>query len=263
MHLIQRASPLAASIVKYLNESGGITAGVDRPTTCEAGGAGDIADATEPMKTDVDLQAPAVADGVGTGHVQGNTGASGIFTLGAPAVAALVVLLPHVLGALNFERTRLHAARSELTRPVSELRHCLSEQRESLRLVEQKVAEKTRDHERAVAQFLRARQVLNAARVEAGAPTAHDQKSALKTSIKICEQLVGSCAENVAVAHTQLESWELEMKTRREQVSKSHAELTAAEQLYREKSRILDASLSQLQALDLALASVGGFTMGV
>ena len=72
----------------------------------------------------------------------------------------------------------------------------------------------------------------------------------------MCEQLLDAWVENVAIARNQCESWELKLQNQVERVDKTKAELTTVEELMMEKNVVVDSSLTQLQALDSALATL-------
>ena len=182
--------------------------------------------------------------------------ARGQVTLDPGAVSALVVLRPAFEGAIENERMRLHMARLDIMEPGMIKRQCLEHERERLKLLEKKVTEKSRTHDKAAAELQRTRDQLKAAQVHLGAQTTKEGLVIAKASLKMFEPLVDSWVENVAFAYSQLQSWELKLERQRERVVKTKNELTAIDINSKEKARMLEDSLASLQALSNVLGSL-------
>ncbi|KAG0598406.1 hypothetical protein M758_12G070400 [Ceratodon purpureus] len=144
----------------------------------------------------------------------------------------------------------------DLQKSVDRIRSCLTEQRQRLSILDRKVLEKKRSHDRAAAQFRRAREVMNASKVDVVDPISKGGGSGQRGGVKMCEQLVNSMMDTVREASTELESWESKLERQKERVANTTGELAAAEEMMREKLEVVDTSLAELQALRGFLASL-------
>ena len=183
--------------------------------------------------------------GEGSSHDQ----RSGSCKLNAAAVTALVGLRPNITCVLENERTRLQMADYGAGRGVSNLRKRMGEELDKLKFITQKVAEKADRHSRAAKVYKRARDVLVTAKVDEGTTAIKEKTETLKRVTSICENLVESCLENVKLAASRLESWEMKCKSQTERVAKIRSDFIATEALVREKRKEMEASLSHLQSL--------------
>ena len=163
---------------------------------------------------------PAPVNG-GNGTAQAETSQRGSRTLDVGGVNALVHLRTIVSESVNAERMRLQAARHDAEKTVSNVRRRLAEEWERLKFIERKVREKSDSHDRAAAEFQRARDVLEAAKFDEGMPATKEQKISMKSFTKICENLVASWLENAGHAHSRLQAWEFKHKRQSERVEKS------------------------------------------
>ncbi|KAG0596252.1 hypothetical protein M758_UG237200 [Ceratodon purpureus] len=187
---------------------------------------------------------------------QGEAIRRGSLTLDSAAVNALVTLRPNVTSSVELELARLNMARHDCGKPVSDLRRRLGEERERLRFFERKVFEKSGSYDKALLEFQRARDVLDAAKLDEGAQSTRELKAARRSFTRRCEVLVESWYENVAVTYTQLDPWEFKMKRQSDRVAKAISDLTAAKEILKEELQFLDTSLSELTALANALANL-------
>ena len=177
----------------------------------------------------------------------------GAVTFDHSAVSAMLVLRPSFKASVDYECTRLHMASRGFNKPVSELRKCVDEQRQRLKLLEIKVSERSRSHEKAASALRRARDQLKAAKVNQNIEGRKDDMATGNSNLKMCEQLVELRTENVVFAYTQLESWEFKLNRQKEQLSKTQDDLTAAQVLFKEKTKEVEKSLAHLHALSTAL----------
>ena len=190
----QRTSPLAASIARHLNAEGGNSVRAEVPPAvgeghrvsinlapADAGFTKFTWDGAQFVKSEVPKEDPAPGLRFeGRDHNKNSNDRGSVIMEGA-AVSALVMLRPNVTSALQNERDRLRKVRIELQEPVEIIRRSLNEHTQRLKLVEQKVAEKARVHERALGHFRRARDAFNSAKLESATPAkeGHAAKSSL------------------------------------------------------------------------------------
>lgn len=170
-------------------------------------------------------------------------------SLDVSALSPMALLRPSFLVAVNNERVRLQRVREDLGESVGRTRHCLTEQRERLNVLQRKVVEKSRSHDRAADQFRRAREYLKATKLDDGASTTKEPPSVKKPPNRMCEHLVASRLDNVAVSYSQLQFWELKMQRQKDVVARTSEELTAAEQSLQEKLEVLDTALGKLHSV--------------
>ncbi|KAG0605737.1 hypothetical protein M758_9G084200 [Ceratodon purpureus] len=187
----------------------------------------------------------------GQSQSEGNNG--GPVTFDQSAVSALLLLRPSFKASVDNERTRLHMASLGIGKPVTHLRKCFHEHRGRLRLLERKVSEKSRSHDKAVSELRRARDQLKAAKVNLNAQGKKDDMATANSSLKMYEELVDIWTENVSLAYTKLETSELKLKMQKEGLAKTQDDLTAAQVLFKEKTRKIEKSLAHLHALSTAL----------
>ena len=217
---------MAANIANHLNADGGTSAGTD------------ALEEEEQTSAESDPPPMAFADAPATGINAAPIVSSGIpvtepITLDEAALSPMAILRPSFLVAVNNERMRLQRVRDDLGNAAARTRHCLTEHQERLNLLQKKVVDKSRSHDKAAGQFLRAREVCKAQ----------------KPPTRMSEQLVASWLEKVAVSYAQLQSWELKMKRQKEVVDHTAEELTAAEDSMKEKIEMLETTLRKLHSL--------------
>lgn len=171
-------------------------------------------------------------------------------------VNALIFLRPNVTVSLEGERTRLHFSRLAIGKKVKSIRVQLNEERDKLKFIARKVAEKSDSHGRAHREFVRAREVLEAAKFDNDPPANDTEKKAIKTFIRMCEKLVKSWHDRCNVANSRLQSWEFKLKMQTERVDKISAELAAEDAIAKDKLRHLDMKLNHLHALGTYLVTL-------
>lgn len=180
----------------------------------------------------------------------------GLRTLEASAISGIVALRVTLTDALENERRRLVMARFEVEKPAGVIRRRLAEERDHLRCIDLKIVEKAGTQDRAADQYQRARDMLNAVKVDNTVAVTPDTILARKSKTKTCEEDVEAGLSNVVIAYAQLESWQLKRKRAAERVTSLLADLRTAEELQQKKQTILDNSLTNLQALDRWLTTL-------
>ena len=262
-------SPLATALARHLNVEGGSSTGrgVSRSEKSESQDFENLADDDAP---EVELalvgaetiksesteknKAPGVPCPAGQNVDDQHVPHSG--TLDAAQMSALALLRPTFNNTIENERERLTMVKCDLLKSVDRLRKCLTEQRQRLSVLERKVTEKKRSHDRYTAQFRRAREVMNANKLDLLDPISKGAGAGQKGGARMCEQLVNSMMDSVREASTELQSWESKLERQKERVSTTSGELAAAEEMMTEKVEVLETSLAQLQALGGFLASL-------
>ena len=171
-------------------------------------------------------------------------------------VSALIFLRANVTVSLEAERTRLYMSSCEIGKTVKSIRGRLFAERDRLKFIERKVGEKSDSHNRAAKEFVRAREVLEAAKFDEEPPATHAEKKAIKTFIWVCEKLVQSWHNNCGAASSRLQAWEFKLQRQTERVTEVAEELAAAEAASKEKNRHIDMNLKHLKALHTYLATL-------
>ncbi|KAG0572740.1 hypothetical protein KC19_VG121600 [Ceratodon purpureus] len=115
---------------------------------------------------------------------------------------------------------RIQELRHDAGKTVSNLRHQLAEEGERLRYFERKVVERTDAHNRASAEYSRARDVHIQAKIDEGTTALQGEISTRKLFTKACLTLVESWFENVAIAFTRLDIWEFKLKRQKQRYAK-------------------------------------------
>ncbi|KAG0578021.1 hypothetical protein KC19_5G198400 [Ceratodon purpureus] len=187
---------------------------------------------------------------------RGECSRKGNCTIDESAAMGLILLRPSFNGTVEAERQRFIAARHDIGKPLHNLRSEIAEDKDRLKFLERKVAEKISSYERASEEYGQARDLYAAARFDQGQPASRDQKTAMKRMTKIRENLIANCFANLEGANTRLASWEFKMKRQNERIAKQTTELQAAEKVYAEKLTILDNSLVHLEAVAIVLADL-------
>ena len=193
---------------------------------------------------------------VGEGSGKGNASDHGPLILDMQATSALMALHTSIHCTMENERVRLIMAGYDVCKPVKMLRHSVNEERERLKFLEPKVAEKSGSHSRAAAGHKRALDVMNQSKRNLNRLSRTPQYSTAKALSKVGEDLVDSWASNKASAYSRLERWEFKLRRQRERVEKLKSELIAEEALLKEKNRKIDTSLKELQALGIVLSTL-------
>ena len=178
------------------------------------------------------------------------------YTLTPGVLKAMMDMRVTMMGSLEHERSRLTMSCLDVGKTVKDIRRRLHGERDRMRYIERKVAEKYDSHDRARQQFLRARQVLETASIDDFGPTRSVQKEAVKSFIAICEEALQTWHDNCGHSHSRLQSWEYKLKRQTERVTKITEELARAEVIAKEKHRHLDNSLKRVQALMSFLGSL-------
>ena len=258
--MVQGTSVKANSIAKHLNAEGGTSAALDNLSPEE--------DASHDSETHPFARETAAAVRIQGGpsaktekflddgreiQVDGPRIPLLSITLDVAAISAMARLRPSFVSKIEKERKRLQVVRDGLREPVEQIRLRLIEQRETLPLLEKEVVEKSRNHDKIAGQFRRAREVLKSTKVDRGATATKETRSLPNPPNRMCEQLVDSWLENVAVAYSQLETSEGNLKTQKNRVAETSEELTAAEDILKEKLEMLDMMLKQLDSLAAVL----------
>ena len=262
--LTQVKSPLAATIAEYLNAEGGSSTGVG------------FSQSDDMFPPDLEILPDAEAPVAERSHTLLETARSEIIpmvpcsegqnvsdpkvrapvTLDVAEISALALLRTAITCSVENERVRLLMVQMDLGRSVGKLRKSLTEQRLRLTVLERKALEKSRSHDRAKAQFRRAREIMNANKLDIGASVRKHGGSVGNSGMRMSEQLVNSWMDNVAAAAKKVDSWELKLELQKELVAKTTEELAAAEDVLQEKVEVLDESLTHLHALAGFLASL-------
>ena len=268
--LTQVKSPLAIAIAEHLNAEGGSSSGVGFSQSEEmtASGFEILPDAEAPAEdlardTDVDTAPSEVVPITHTPLLpapEGQTPAAprvrAPMTLGGPQISAMALLRTSFMSSVENERVRLLMVERDLGKSVGKLRKTLTEQRQRLTVMERKAVEKSRSHDRAQAQFRRAREIMNANKVDIGSAGPKRGASPGNSGVRMSELLVNSWMDNVAVAAKQVESWEVKINLQKERLENTMWELASAEDVLREKVEVLDESLTHLHALAGFLATL-------
>ncbi|KAG0596201.1 hypothetical protein M758_UG232200 [Ceratodon purpureus] len=129
-------------------------------------------------------------------------------TLDVAQISALALLHTSFTSSVENERVRILMVQMDLEKSVGKLRKTLIEQRHRLSVLERKALEKSRSHDRAKAQFRRAREIMNAKKLDGGASVTKHGGSIGNSGVRMSEQPVNSWMDNVVVASKQVEYWE-------------------------------------------------------
>ncbi|KAG0595200.1 hypothetical protein M758_UG148500 [Ceratodon purpureus] len=264
---ISNKVPLAASIARALDLEGGVTFHTEivgegaahtlhhNVATNATPAAADLTTAaTVAVKPELPESGPTATTEWRRGAREQFDSGRGSRVPGSSAISAIVMLRATISNAVENERTRLVMARYEVGKPPGLICRRLAEERDPLKIIDRKVAEKSGSHDRAAMQYQRARDMLNDAKFGINLAATKEQKNANQSVAKTCDELVEAWVQNVGVAYARLESWELKQNQQKERVASVLAELNAAENLQKQKQAILDNSLRHLQALDAWLA---------
>ena len=169
-------------------------------------------------------------------------------------IAALFRLRGSVVNLVDAEKMRLQNDRHAAFAPVTKISSTVDEERERMKHINRKLAEKKESYDLAVAEYEQSRAFLAAAHHDEPehplTPGIIDQK---KSILKMGETLMNSWYKNVQVARKRVGHWDFKSKEQTTVVMKASKELAAAEALYRQKCEAIDMELEEFTAVALFL----------
>ena len=152
-----------------------------------------------------------------------------ILNLEGPALLGLMQVKSGVDSVVKAEslmlRVAFHAAKLALQQKQSSV----YEEKERQNFIMRKVVEKRATYEHAVAEYDRARRVLQGARADLTMAATTEQKSKRTMFIIRCETLCDSWAENMKIAEDRLGAWQLKSRLQIAAAAKATNELASAE----------------------------------
>lgn len=253
---------MAASIANALNHEGGVTFHVESATDTAtpfdelqlypevlAPTIDHFPEAAVVVKSEIPTSGNDVPTTVNQSAWHKASSARGSRILEAPAISALLVLRTSLTSALENERGRLAMARYEVGKPANIIRIRLTEERDRLKCIDQKLVDESDAHGRAANQYQRAQDMVGASEIDNTVEATKSTNLFGKSITKTCEEFFPARVENVAIKYTQQESLELKQERARERVATLLSELNAAEELQKKKQTTIDNSLKNLKAL--------------
>lgn len=166
--------------------------------------------------------------------------------------AGLALIRGAMEQAVITQRNNLCMSSHNEKRDVAQIKSRLAEEKERLKYINRKLAEKTASHDRACDELQRARVVCATARQDNGIQTDLEQIAARKSFLRICEALENSWEQHVGIAMHQLNGWEFKSRRGVAAIEKLTAELAQAQTEYDAACVKIDSELADLEAvLDL------------
>ena len=169
-----------------------------------------------------------------------------------PAVEAMRVIRPTMVKSIETERMRLRAAAHDVKGDLERAITHLNQERDHLKFISRKVAEKTDKLDRAVEEHAKAHDMLVATKSnDNSAPNSEGKElgPGKNPMIKICENIVRTCSENVEKSHRSLSRMEFKRKRQAVIVDKAKEEVQESEKAKRDNAAQIENETFQMVAL--------------
>ena len=176
-------------------------------------------------------------------------------TLSPTALYGLYLARKGVTHAVATERMKLREASHNTEKEVALLKVRLSEQKDHLKFLNRKLAEKNENYDRTSAEYERAHELYVAA-CKDGTSNDFEQISARRAFKAMCETLDNSWFKNVDFAKRALSMWAFKVQRQTALVEKVTNELAEAEKQYAYVHADIDGELKHLQELAVFLTEL-------
>ena len=150
---------------------------------------------------------------------------------------------------VNQQRNKLCMDSHDEKESLESLQVKLTEEKERLKYINRKLAEKVDSHGRACDEYERARQVCIAARQDGGSLMDVEQVTGRKSFMRNCESMELSTQQNVDIAKQRRNNWEIKAKKQSALVANLKTKVAEAQTKYVKSCSNTDAELADLEAV--------------
>ena len=157
---------------------------------------------------------------------------------------------------VDTERNKVMEARHEALNKLRQSRERVKAEKERLKYVERKLVENRDSHNRVIAEFESARNVLSAAKLEEAETDNVQPKREAKAVLRICENLCKSLENSIAVSATRLAGWDFKNRRQTALIERLSEELSKEQDRYFIACNVFIGRLDHLQALKDLLAQI-------
>lgn len=168
----------------------------------------------------------------------------------------LLLIRNRVEELVDQERDRMMEIRHDSLTTIRQTRSRVKAEKDRLRYIERKLAEKRNSHQRALKEFDSAQSVLLGAKLDRGEAVAMELKLEGKPAVQICEALCKSLNDNISSAMLRVAAWDFKKRRQSAITERLTAELDTAEAGYIQACHVTEGKLDHLEAVKELLAQL-------